>query len=161
MNIKVEIADYRDEKQAQDIGYLLNYYATDPMGGGKALDEYIINNLADELSQIPHAFSVLCYVDEHPAALANCFEGFSTFKCKPLVNIHDVVVVKEYRGLGISLKMLAEIERIAKQRNCCKLTLEVLEGNTPAAQAYIKFGFTGYELDPTHGKAMFWQKPLN
>ena len=157
----VIIADYRNERHARDIAYLLNYYATDPMGGGQALDEYVLDNLAGELSKIPHAFSVLCYVDDQPAGLANCFEGFSTFKCKPLVNIHDVVVVKEYRGLGVSLKMLAKIEEIAKQKNCCKLTLEVLDGNIPAREAYIKFGFTGYELDPTHGKAMFWQKTVD
>jgi len=36
----------------------------------------------------------------------------------------------------------------------------VLEGNRTAQAVYKSLGFTGYELDPRMGKAMFWQKPL-
>ena len=46
------------------------------------------------------------------------------------------------------------------KKNCCKITLEVLEGNTIAKNAYKKFGFMGYELDPKMGKAMLWEKSL-
>ena len=61
--------------------------------------------------------------------------------------------------LGFEL-MLDKVELIAKERACCKITLEVLEGNEPAKSAYIKFGFAGFELDPKMGKALFWQKDL-
>ncbi len=88
----------------------------------------------------------------------NCFEAFSTFKCKPLINIHDVVVVNEFRGLDLSQQMLSKVEEIAKLKGCCKITLEVLEGNKVAQKSYIKFGFAGYELDPIMGKALFWQR---
>jgi len=71
-----------------------------------------------------------------------------------------VVVTENARGLGISQKMLQEVEKIAKERGCCKMTLEVLEGNVVAKGAYQKFGFSGYELDPKIGKAMFWEKVL-
>ena len=30
--------------------------------------------------------------------LVNCIEGFSTFACRPLVNVHDVVVRESHRG---------------------------------------------------------------
>jgi ribosomal protein S18 acetylase RimI-like enzyme len=63
-------------------------------------------------------------------------------------------------GEGLSTAMLKEVEKIAQQRGCCKLTLEVLEGNSIARNAYAKFGFSGYELDPAMGKALFWEKPL-
>jgi len=43
---------------------------------------------------------------------------------------------------------------------CCKLTLEVLEGNTVARAAYQACGYSGYELNPEIGKALFWQKKL-
>ena len=91
----------------------------------------------------------------------NCFETYSSFKGKPLVNIHDVIVIKAFRGLGLSQLMLEKVEEIAKQKGCCKLTLEVLEGNEVAQHSYKKFGFEGYELDPAMGKAVFWQKSLN
>jgi len=158
MKVNVLVADYLNSQHAQDIGYLLNCYAEDPMGGGEPLSENVKTNLANELSKLPHAFSVICYVDDKPAGLINCFEAFSTFKCKPLINIHDIVVVGEFRGVGICQKMLASVEKVAKEKGCCKITLEVLEGNEVARNSYLKFGFDGYELDPEMGKAMFWQK---
>jgi ribosomal protein S18 acetylase RimI-like enzyme len=160
MKIEVLRADYLDARHAADLVYLLNCYAQDFMGGGTPLSAETQQNLASELARLPHAFSLLCYVDDVPAGLVNCFESFSTFKCKPLINIHDIAVVSEFRGLGISQRMLDEVEKIAKEKGCCKITLEVLEGNEPARAAYLKYGFDGYELDPVLGKAMFWQKMI-
>ena len=153
-------ADYHNPQHAKDIGYLMNCYARDPMGGGAALPVEILDNIAAELGKRDYAFSVLYYVDDKPAGLINGFEGFSTFSCKPLVNIHDVIVIKEYRGQQISIKMLSKVEEIAKQRSCCKMTMEVLEGNHVAKNAYQKFGFGSYQLDPEIGQALFWQKAL-
>jgi ribosomal protein S18 acetylase RimI-like enzyme len=160
MKIDVFTLNYQDSQHAQDMLFLLDDYALDPMGGATALTQTVKDNLASELAKLPHAFSVICYVDGKPAGLANCFHAFSTFKCKPLINIHDLVVSSEFRGLGISQKMLQHVENIAIQKGCCKVTLEVLEGNQIAKNAYLKFGFAGYELDPQMGKALFWEKPL-
>lgn len=161
MKIDVIQADYTNPQHAQDIPYLLNAYATDPMGGGKPLSSFTMSNLSTELAKRPHAFSVLAYVDNKPAGLVNCFEGFSSFACKPLVNIHDVIVHSDFRGLGLSQHMLSQVEGIARERGCCKITLEVLENNVVAKAAYEKFGFAGYELDPEAGQAVFWQKVLS
>ena len=139
---------------------LLDAYASDPMGGGKPLTREVLNGVAGELARLPHAFSVIAYVETRPAGLANCFEMFSTFRCQPLINIHDMLVLPEYRGRGISGKILEKVEEIAVRKGCCKLTLEVLSGNAAAMAAYEKFGFNSYELDPAHGQALFWQKWL-
>ena len=160
MKIEVLTLNYQDPQHAQDMLFLLEMYALDPMGGNTALSQMVKDNLAAELAKLPHAFSVICYVDNKPAGLVNCFEALSTFTCKPLINIHDVVVSDAFRGLGLSQKMLQHVENIAIQKGCCKVTLEVLDGNHIAKNAYIKFGFTGYELDPKIGKALFWEKPL-
>jgi ribosomal protein S18 acetylase RimI-like enzyme len=160
MNMNVIIADYNDEKHQRDIPMLLDSYASDPMGGGEPLDENVREVLVSELARIQDAFSVIAYVDGVAAGLVNCFGGFSTFKCKPIVNIHDVVVLREYRGCGISQKMLDVVEEVARERGCCKITLEVLSKNEVAKAAYEKFGFTGYELDPKDGVALFWEKGL-
>lgn len=101
LNIKIVQADYSNSQHAKDIGDLLNAYALDPMGGGKALEERVKSSLASELARIPCAFSILCYVDDKAAGLVNCFQSFSTFQCKPLINIHDVTVNNEYRGIGL------------------------------------------------------------
>ncbi|NJN72978.1 MAG: GNAT family N-acetyltransferase [Limnothrix sp. RL_2_0] len=160
MGIVVTVADYRDQKQGQDIVFLLDYYASTPSGGGQGLAPSVKENVVRELSKLPYAFSLLCYVDDSPAGLLNCFHGFSTFQCRPLLNIHDAVVYHKYRRQGISQLLLGEAERIARAKGACKITLEVLEKNQPAVSAYKKFGFAGYELDPEFGKALFLEKAL-
>lgn len=160
MKIDIIQADYHNPQHSEDLVTVLNHYALDPMGGAEALSDYTKANLTAQLAKRSDAFSVLCYVDNKPAGLINCFEMFSTFKCKPLINIHDVAVDKNYRGLGISQKMLAKVEQLAIERGCCKLVLEILDGNQVAKNAYAKFGFAGYELDPKLGQAVFWEKML-
>ncbi|MGB2925565.1 MAG: GNAT family N-acetyltransferase [Limnothrix sp.] len=161
MSINVIRADYQNQQHAQDIVFLLNNYAADPAGGGKGLTEFVKQNLVSELAQLPYAFSLLAYIDENPAGLVNCFQLFSTFKCKPVVNIHDAVVCSQYRRQGLSQRLLAEVETIARAKGACKITLEVLEKNAPARKAYEKFGFAGYELDPEFGNAIFLEKNLS
>jgi ribosomal protein S18 acetylase RimI-like enzyme len=56
--------------------------------------------------------------------------------------------------------LLKAAEDHARARGCCKLTLEVLSGNTPAMASYKRFGFAQYELDPAVGQAQFMQKWL-
>ncbi len=158
--IDIVLADYRDPSHQQAILILLDAYARDPMGGGQGLDENVKQRLLPLLAAEPGAFSVLAHVDGHPAGLVNCFQALSTFRARPLINIHDVTVLPEYRGRGLSTAMLRKVEEIARERGCCKLTLEVLEGNEIARRAYEKFGFTGYELDPELGQALFWEKKL-
>ncbi|MHC2144405.1 GNAT family N-acetyltransferase [Pseudomonas alkylphenolica] len=153
-------ASYSNPMHAEAIGLVLDHYARDPMGGGQPLDPQLLAQLPQELARRPHAFSVLAFVDGQPAGLVNCFEGFSTFACRPLVNIHDVSVVPAHRGKGLSHKMLAKVEEIARQRGCCKLTLEVLEGNPAAQGSYRGFGFEHACFDPAYGAMQFWSKAL-
>ena len=156
----IQIADFSNPTHAQAIVFLLNEYAKDPMGGGEPLSAFTQANLVSEMAKRASIHVVLAFVDGKPAGLVNCIEGFSTFACKPLMNIHDIVVLAEYRGKGISSQLLKKAEDIAKFLGCCKLTLEVLEGNKLAQAAYIANGFAGYELDPVMGRAMFWQKKI-
>jgi len=160
MNIDVIKANYSEGAHEKDIQFLLDAYACDPMGGARPLDSDVKKNIVKLLAGLPYAFSVLAYVDAKPAGLVNCFEGFSTFSAKPLVNVHDVVVLEAYRGRKISQKMLEKVEEIALSKGCCKITLEVLSNNEAAKSSYRHFGFSSYELDPAVGYALFWQKPL-
>ena len=159
-DILVLQASYSNPIHAEAICLVLDHYAQDPMGGGHPLTADVLQQLPGELAKRPHAFSVLAFVNGEPAGLVNCFEGFSTFACRPLVNVHDVAVVDKFRGLGLSQKMLHKVEEIARQRGCCKITLEVLEGNDVAQAAYTRFGFSAGMFDPAHGRMMFWTKGL-
>ncbi|GGD06595.1 GNAT family N-acetyltransferase [Halopseudomonas salina] len=159
--IQIVRADLDSPEHALGIITLLDQYARDPMGGGAPLAASTRENLISELRKRDTAHVILALVDGQPAGLTNCFEGFSTFACRPLLNIHDVVVAAQHRGKGLSRMMFEEAEALARELGCCKMTLEVLEGNTVAQSAYRAFGFNGYELDPQLGKAMFWEKKLD
>lgn len=158
--IRVVRADYRDPVHAQAVVAVLNAYASDPAGGGEPLSADVQQRLVNELSRRPQAFSVLAFDGEDPVGLVNAIEGFSTFKARPLVNVHDVAVLSSHRGLRIAERMLAVVEDLARERGACKLTLEVLSGNAPALRLYERIGFADYQLDPIMGHARFMQKWL-
>jgi len=142
---------------------LLDAYACDPMGGAEPLSDFARANLPHALAERPNLFSVLAFDEASgglPVGLINCVEGFSTFACQPLVNVHDVVVVASHRGQGVAEQMLGLVEQLARTRGACKLTLEVLEGNRPAQKLYRRLGYVNYQLDPAMGLAQFMQKWL-
>ena len=160
MTLEVIVGDLGDEVHATALKSLLAEYALDPMGGAAALAPELLESLPGNLSSRTDYLFVLAVADGQYVGLVNCFEGFSTFKGKPLINIHDVIVSRRWRGQGIARQMLTQVEDIARQRGCCKLTLEVLEGNKAAQRSYRGLGFEGYQLVPEMGRAMFWEKPL-
>lgn len=153
-------ANYHNPVHAHAIVLLLDAYAQDPAGGGEGLSAFAKANLVKELAARPQAFSVLAFSGEQPVGLINCIEGFSTFACRPLVNVHDVAVQASHRGQRVAEKMLVLVEQIARERGACKLTLEVLQGNSSAIRLYERVGFAGYQLDPAMGRAQFFHKLL-
>ena len=159
-SIEIIEADLAVSKHADAVILLMDEYACDPMGGGNGLSEYAKSNLVSELAKRQTARVILAFVEDLPAGLVICLEGFSTFACQPLLNIHDAIVSVPYRGRGLSKLMLQAAEKMAIELGCCKLTLEVLEHNYLAQTAYRSFGFNGYELNPQMGKALFWEKKL-
>ena len=159
--VNVTLLDYKLEADAAALVFLLDSYARDPMGGGSPLSDFAKANLPAALAARPQAFSVIARDGNEPVGLINCIEGFSTFACRPLVNVHDVVVLASHRGLRIGERMLALVAEVAKERGACKLTLEVLEGNKNAVRLYERSGFAPYQLDPAMGDARFFQKSLS
>lgn len=158
--IDIVRARYDDPAHAAALIGLLDAYARDPAGGGEPLGDFARDNLIAELAARPFVFSVLAFDGDTPVGLVNAIEGFSTFACRPLVNVHDVVVASSHRGRGIAAQLFAKVEAIARERGACKLTLEVLDGNAPARALYRRLGFAAYQLDPAMGHAQFLQKWL-
>jgi ribosomal protein S18 acetylase RimI-like enzyme len=163
-SVRVCRTDLANSVHAAALVRLLDAYARDPMGGGEPLSEFAHANLISALAARPQFFGVLAFSGddghETPVGLVNCMEGFSTFACRPLVNVHDVAVLPGYRGQRVAEKMLALVEEIAREREACKLTLEVLGGNAGAFRLYERVGFANYQLDPAMGQAQFLQKWL-
>lgn len=166
-HITVRKVRYANPHEAAALVDLLDGYARDIAGGGEPLRPDVKVGLVQALNQRPQAFSVIAWAQDQmsdaevPVGLINCFEGFSTFACRPLVNVHDVVVVPAWRGHRIAQRMLQEVEMLARERGACKLTLEVLAGNLSAIRSYEREGFAAYSLDPQMGSAQFLQKLLD
>jgi ribosomal protein S18 acetylase RimI-like enzyme len=167
--ITIRKVDYLNGRDAADLTVLLDLYARDPMGGARPLAPAVLQRVCSDLASRPNAASFIA--DWHPSSgseqgisvavgLINCFEGYSTFKAKPLLNIHDIVVHPDYRGRGVAQALLGAAQELAMARGCCKLTLEVLSGNVLAMRSYDSFGFAPYALDPAAGSALLMQKWL-
>lgn len=152
--------NFRDAKDRAAFIYVLDSYARDPMGAGHPLADDVRARLCDDLAGLSYAVSYLAWAHDEPVGLINGFVGYSTFKARPLINIHDIAVVPDRRGQGVGRKLLDAMQQHAQALGCCKMTLEVLSGNEPARLAYLKYGFEDYALDPEVGTAMFMQKWL-
>lgn len=157
---RIQPVDFDDPACTDDFLDLLDHYMRSPSGTGKPMPPELRMRLPAELRQRPTVLSFLAYQNGRAAGLINCVEGFSTFAGKPLLNIHDIIVHEDFRRRGIARALLAHAEQAALARGCCKLTLEVLEGNSGARKAYAGFGFEAYQLDPAMGQALFMEKRL-
>lgn len=160
MPLTVLPVDYHNAEHRHALVMLLDAYARDPMGGGKGLAEDVKARLCDDLAARADAASFIAWRDGQPLGLVNCIEGYSTFKARPLMNIHDIAVLPGQRGQGVGQALLQAAQDHARARGCCKLTLEVLTGNSVALRSYERFGFAPYALDPAAGQASFMQKWL-
>ena len=161
--VDLSIVSEETEADLEGMVTLLRCYARDPMGGGKDLPPYTLSHLANELRRRASISLVLlaCYgTDNERIGICNCFESFSTFACQPILNIHDVFILPDYRGIGVAQLLLRHVEEEAIRRGCCKLTLEVLSKNESAKIAYTKYGFSNYSLSESTGIAEFWEKCL-
>jgi len=147
MPLTVLPVDYHNVEHRHALVMLLDAYARDPMGGGEGLAEDVKARLCDDLAARPDAASFIAWRDGQPVGLVNCIEGYSTFKARPLMNIHDIAVLPGQRGQGVGQALLQAAQDHARARGCCKL-------------AYEQAGFHAYALDPALGRAVFLEKPL-
>jgi GNAT superfamily N-acetyltransferase len=158
--MEVTEADLANPDHQDAILLLLDAYARDPMGNGRPLDEAIRRNLIPGLRSHPTTLVLLAYLDRQPVGIAVCFYGFSTFAAAPLINLHDFAVLPGYREHGIGRKLLAALEAKARQTNCCKITLEVLENNHRARKVYASAGFRKVTYVDEAGAALFLAKTI-
>lgn len=153
--VNIHECDFSDAEDLKAVGTLMNAYIEDKFGGGNPLDKSQQLRLVDALNKHPKAIMLLAEIDNVRCGMIVAFENFSTFSVNPMINIHDVIVLKEYRGKGVARNLMASVEKIAKERQCCRITLEVREDNTVAQHLYKSMGFGDTE-PPMH----YWRKYL-
>jgi len=134
---------------------LMNAYMLDRMGCEKPLPADSFKDLIRGLQNQANYVGVLVKSHGEYIGLANCFVNFSTFQMSPLLNIHDFVVLPEYRRKGVGRFLMQSVKGSAEKRNCCKITLEVRNDNQTAQNLYLSEGFK--ECSPA---MHFWEFSL-
>lgn len=156
--VRVREADLTNPDDARGIVEVLDSYASDAMGVRRPLAADIRERIVPGLRDHPTTLVLLAVLDGQIVGIAVCFFGFSTFRARPLLNIHDLAVLPDFRGRGIGRSLLGEVEKRARQRDCCKLTLEVRTDNDLARRLYERCGFEASGGTDVH--MLFLAKPL-
>jgi ribosomal protein S18 acetylase RimI-like enzyme len=133
---------------------MLDAYARDPMGAGGPLPDEVYARLARDLPANPLAHGLLAEQAGTAVGFATCFVGYSTFRARPLLNIHDIAVTPQARGQGVAGALLGAIADLGRRLGCCKITLEVRDDNGAARHLYARDGFLPSACN------LFLEKPL-
>jgi len=139
---------------------MIDAYSRDPMGDGKPLPDDVKQRLIPGLREHPTTLAFLAFDGDRPIGIALCFRGFSSFFAKPLINIHDLSVLTEYRGKGLGRQLLEAVAAHARKIGCCKLTLETQEHNYTAQKLYKSVGFARDVHTPEAGGSIFMTRKL-
>ena len=161
MNVEIAEADLSNPEHARGLVDILDSYAREPVGGERPLRESVRERLVPELAAQANALILLAISQGRPVGTAVCFIGFSTFAARRLLNIHDLAVLPEFRGVGIGRSLLDAAESRARQLGCCKLTLEVHEDNERARTLYEDVGFGNYAPGADPIPTFFLEKRLD
>jgi len=153
-------ADLDRPEHQQAIVAMTAAYALDAMGNGGPLSPDVLERLVSGLRSHPTTLIFLAYVGDDAVGIATCFLGFSTFAARPLVNVHDLSVLPEFRGQGIGRALLGAVEAAARERGCVKITLEVQENNRRARRLYESAGLAQVVYGAPAGGALFYAKVL-
>jgi GNAT superfamily N-acetyltransferase len=153
--VEIIQCDFKNTDHRQKVVELIDAYMQDPMGGGNPMPEKNKIPLVEGLAAHPGAFVLFAVEENHYLGVATCFVNFSTFNVKPYINVHDLAVIKSARGKGVGRKLLERIIEIAKNKNYCKVTLEVRNDNLNAQGLYKSLGFD--ECEPV---MHFWEKKV-
>ncbi len=157
LNEMIEIipCDFQMASHRNALIKLMNHYMEDEMGNVPPLNRENAELMVEGLKKHPSKLVFLATCENKFVGLITCFINFSTFLVKPFINVHDVVVLNDYRGKGIGNKMMEAVIEFANENNYGKITLEVREDNIRAQQLYRNLGFA-----ESHPPMHFWTKYL-
>jgi ribosomal protein S18 acetylase RimI-like enzyme len=162
MNFVIVVANLNSARHAEGIIAVLDSYASEPVGGGAQLRADVREKLIDELRRHPTTKIWIAENEDGQAiGVAVCFLGFSTFAAQPLINIHDLAVLPQHRGIGVGAALLEAVEHSARELGCCKVTLEVRADNRRARSLYIRSGFGDFSPGEQPVETIFMEKKLS
>jgi GNAT superfamily N-acetyltransferase len=111
---------------------------SDLTGAVKFLTERLIRN---------DSTIFLAEKNELPVGFVQLYPIFSSTRMKKLWLLNDLFVQPEFRGQGISVKLIEKAKEKARESGSCGLILETTKSNIIGNQLYPK---TGFSLDTEH-----------
>ena len=106
----------------------------------------------DGFGQEPKFEAIIASYMNQPVGIALYFFTYSSWAARSVLNLHDIIVSKQFRGKGVGRHLIAYLANKAKQKACCRIDLEVRCYNQ-ARKFYEKLGFKQdtsnliYEID--------------
>jgi GNAT superfamily N-acetyltransferase len=88
----------------------------------------------------PGAEVIIASIDGEPKGFALFFHNYSTFLAQRGLYLEDLFVNPDARGHGVGYALLAELARIAIERDCGRLEWAVLDWNQLAIDFYKRIG---------------------
>jgi ribosomal protein S18 acetylase RimI-like enzyme len=158
MNATIRQADLDVAGDRESTLELLNSYSQHPMGSGADLPPDVQQRVVDGLRNHPMTRVFFATVNDQVVGIAVCFVGYSTFKAKPLLNIHDLHVRSEFGRRGIGAALIDAVVDYTRSIDGCAVTLEVRRDN-PARTLYTQKGFQTHN-EPLPDDAMLFGKRL-
>ena len=158
MTIEISDMDFGDAAAVNGFLSVLREYSQGEGAGNQGIPPEKLERLPNQLVQFPTAKVVIASEEGNVVGIAVCIRGFSTFKAKPILNIHDLAVLRSHRGQGIGKKLIDAVKARAEKIGCCKVTLEVIESNEAAHRLYTRQGFR----NPTNdARSLFLEYRVN
>jgi len=151
--IEVVDADLSDQRQAEEFLRLIAEYMADPMGEAPPWNDEQRSCVISELQKQPGLQVIFAKDDSKFVGVVTCFQTFSTFLAKPMLNIHDIYVDSDYRECGVGKLLIQKVEEKAIENQCGKITLEVRKDNLSARGLYKSQGYS----EAPHAM-FFWTK---
>jgi ribosomal protein S18 acetylase RimI-like enzyme len=149
------LCNLKDSAHQKAFTHLMNCYRTDPMGGVAEMTDEESKKIIKDLQSHPTYLGFFVAYGDQFIGLANCFTNYSTFKAKPLLNIHDFIISPRWRGKKAAEFLLNEMAKYLKEKGFCRINLEVRNDNPRAMALYKKAGFN--DCNPP---MFFWEKYL-
>jgi ribosomal protein S18 acetylase RimI-like enzyme len=160
-DVEIVDAELSSEPGAARVVALLDAYARDPMGGGRPLPDEVRGRLAGDLRERVDAGTALVLLavqGGEAVGCAVCFAGYSTFRARPLLNLHDLCVLPQARGQGMGHALLEGVAARARALGYCKVTLEVRQDNAVARRLYERAGFLDFTPGGERTRTLFLEK---
>ena len=151
MNISVVYVDIKSVEHRSIFDALFTEYAL-------TLSVDIERTMVTQLFELPYFHGFICFDDQIPIGFAVCFESYSTYRAKKVLNIHDFMICGDYRGQGVGKTLLQGIDQYCCENDVLKITLEVDNDNIVARKLYNSCDYEDCNI--VQKGLLHWQKYL-